>query len=223
MIIKRQNSVAPPLFSILFWGSLWGIFEATVGYGLHLLPVKLGSYIWFPAAYFFMDRAYNATGRQSTVMGVALLSAAIKLVNLLTPIRADYVINPAVSIVLEAMVMAAALWIINGKAGQNQWTVTPWRILFTNTAWRLCYLLYLGVIAPAWIREVSVWQDAAQRLNFLAWENLLSSIVSVLAMGVVMRIGKRMHRASARQYKRSTQYTIAGCLLVASVALQLAL
>lgn len=223
MKINRSSSVAPHLFSIVFWGSLWGIFEATAGYALHLLPLKLGSYIWFPAAYFFMDRAYNATGRQATVVWVALLSAAIKLVNLLTPIRADYVINPAVSIVLESMVMAAAVWIIKGRAGQNQWAVTPWRILFTNTAWRLCYLLYLGVIAPAWIREVSVLQETSQTMTFLALENMLSSIVAVLMMGVLMRIGKGMRKAGAWQYKPSVRYIIVGCLLMLSVALQLVL
>jgi len=166
------------LQSILLWGFVWGAFEATAGVVLHQLPVALGAYIWFPAAYFFMDRVYQKTGRKRAVVWTALLSASLKLLNLFSPIRPDYVINPAVSIILESLAMVLALK-LNLKL----------RILSVNTLWRLGYAFYVSVLASAWIREVSVVQSAAAYFTFFVKENLLSSLVCgiVIALYSVTR------------------------------------
>jgi len=84
------------VLNIIVWGSLWGIFEATVGYLLHLVPFNYGYLVWYPVACFFMANIYRKTSRVSSLFYIGLLSAAIKLINLLFPVRIDKVINPAV-------------------------------------------------------------------------------------------------------------------------------
>lgn len=217
--ITKSISLTP---AVILWGAFWGIFEATVGYLLHLLPFKLGAYIWFPAAYGFMAWAYRATGRKQAVLWVGLLSGGIKLFNLLTPIRADYVINPAVSIVLEAMAMGAVLW--GTKAGvRPKAKVIPLMVLGVNTGWRLLYLLYLAVIAPAWMREVSVLQSAEQMLQFLLWDNGLSTLVATAIALLLNTFGSPRGSHLPILKKPAAQYTVAGCLLMASIGLQILL
>jgi len=171
---------------ILFWGLVWGVFEATAGALLHLLPFAAGAYIWFPAAYFFMDRVYQKTGQKRAVVGSALLSAAIKLLGLFSAMRPDYVIHPAVSIVLEGMAMACVLALL--RKGRGTPAEIAVKIVSINTLWRLGYALFLFVLAPVWAREGSAVQSMAPFLSFMIRENLLSSLVcGAVAMAVDQR------------------------------------
>lgn len=108
--------------AILIWGGLWGIFESTVGYLLHLLPISIGWIVWYPVACFFMMNVYRKTQRASAIVMVGTLSACIKLINLFLPGRIDRVINPAISILFEAIAMAAAVYIVNNLLANKKRT-----------------------------------------------------------------------------------------------------
>lgn len=194
--------------AVLTLGAAWGVFEATAGFALHLLPARVGAYLWFPAAYWFMDRAYRATGRRQDIVWVALISAAVKLCNLLTQVRADFVINPAVAIVLEALAMAA-FGIPSSSAGKR----IALSAAASNTAWRALYLLYLALIAPGWMRAASVLSDTVSLAGFLLAENLIGSAVAIAAVCVI----RPKRRAPGNSF---LSCAAAGGLLAASVALQ---
>lgn len=206
----------------LFWGSVWGIFEAVIGYFLHLLPISIGAYIWFPAAYFFMERTYVATGQKRAVVLVALLSASIKLLNLLTPIRLDYVINPAASIVLEALVMICVIaFSRNREFGRSPMSLVK-RVLSVNTLWRVMYTLYAGFIIPAWMQEVSLIRDASSYLSFILLENLASTLICVAAMLLNYRMLKAVSHSEQPKIK-NLPLGIIGVLFVSSLFLQILL
>jgi hypothetical protein len=99
--VKKNISI------IVFWGAVWGIAEATIGYLLHMVPVNIGWLFWFPMAVYFMRKAYLQSGELYSIIYVSAISAGIKLLNLLMPARIDMVINPAVSILLEGAVVYA--------------------------------------------------------------------------------------------------------------------
>jgi len=92
----------------LFYGGLWGITEATLGYLLHFLPCGFSGMFMFPIGFYFMFNAYKATGSQRTIIYTAFIAAAIKLTDLFVPLRTPMTaINPAISIILESLVVFA--------------------------------------------------------------------------------------------------------------------
>lgn len=170
------------LFSVVVWGTIWGIFEATVGYLLHILPINISWLLWYPAACFFMGNVYRKTDRISSVLMVGILCASIKILNLFLPGRIDKVLNPAVSIVFEAMAMAAVLFAVNKFSGQNHRTlfVKALAALTMNTGWRLLYILYLIFLVPGWIREVSVISSMNKFIPFFVTQNLITSFILMI-------------------------------------------
>lgn len=90
----------------LFWGSLWGLTEATLGYLVHLITAIPGmaGFFMFPIAFYFMTRAYKERGQAGTIFATAAVAASLKLVDLLLPgLNPLKTINPAISILMEAM------------------------------------------------------------------------------------------------------------------------
>jgi hypothetical protein len=93
---------------VLFYGGLWGITEATLGYLLHFLPRGFSGMFMFPIGFYFMFNSYKMTGNQRTIIYTAFIAAAIKLTDLFVPLRtAMTAINPAISIILESLVVFA--------------------------------------------------------------------------------------------------------------------
>ncbi len=168
--------------AVLLWGGLWGISEATIGYLTHLLLPGMGWMFYFPAAYGFMRGAYKQTGKASVVLACAILSALIKLLNLPMTPRLDYVINPAVSIVLEGLAVGLAFrWIYGKNRPMIRYGLLPF---LTSAAWRGLYLIYL-LLAPNWIREVSVLYQPDKLLSFATLELIGNGLVIALwSMGL---------------------------------------
>ena len=167
--------------AVLFWGGLWGISEATIGYLAHILLPGMGWLFYYPAAYAFLLGAYRQTGKLPVVLSCAILSAAIKLINLPMMPRLDYVINPAVSILLEGLTAGLAFrWACKKNRPVIRYGLLPFG---TSAVWRGLYLLYL-LLAPGWIREVSVLQQPGKLAHFATLEVLGNGLVIALgAMG----------------------------------------
>ncbi len=106
------------LFTVLLFGGLWGIVEATLGTILHLKAVEaIGMYacsttIIVPIAYFLMGACYSRCGiaRSSIYMGI--MAASIKAI-VCAVFHLSF--NPVYYILLESATMAAALLVIRPK------------------------------------------------------------------------------------------------------------
>lgn len=170
----KNETTKSTAYTIFVWGALWGIFEATVGYLLHLLPFSIGWLIWYPVACFFMANVYRVTRKTSSIVLVGFLCASIKLLNLLLPGRIDKVINPALSIVFEALAMAAVLFVFHARQTQKPQSLlhTAAMFFFMNTGWRLLFSLYLLFLVPDWMREVSVVASAEKFIPFFVLYNI---------------------------------------------------
>lgn len=184
------------IYWILVFGALWGIFEATAGYLLHLLPISTGWLVWYPAACFFMGITYLKTLKTCSVFIVALISAGIKLFNLLLPVRIDMVINPAVSILLEALAFFCAVLILQ-KNTQKRVHIKALVALIMNTGWRALYILYAVFLMPAFMRDISVISSGEQIVRFLIVENIATSVIIFLAYLVGSKVlSRRLKPAS---------------------------
>ena len=179
---KNKSRRNPVIVNILFWGSLWGIFEATAGYLLHLISFSYGWLLWYPFACFFMVNVYRKTGRVSSIFFTGLLCSSVKMLNLLLPGRIDRVINPAISIMFESLAVAIVIFAINksfNKARSNPLLIIL-SVLSMNTAWRIMYICYLILLAPAWIRDISVISSSQLFVTFFITQNLITSALILL-------------------------------------------
>lgn len=90
--------------SIILLGSIWGIIEATLGWSLHILHLPGSNLILYSVATLIMMLAVQNTKKASSAFIVALVAAIIKSTNLIIgTVPPFWVINPAVSIVLEGL------------------------------------------------------------------------------------------------------------------------
>lgn len=175
----RLKRFSANLTVILFWGTVWGIFEATVGYLIHAVSFPYSFLVWYPASCFFMANVYRKTHSALSMLFVGLFSGSMKLLNLLLPGRIDKVINPAISIVFEAMAFALAVFVVNRYFAKikGQWYWQAVIVLCVNTGWRMLYCLYLLLLVPDWMRDVSVISSSEKLIPFMVTQNALTSLL----------------------------------------------
>ncbi len=110
------------LVPALFWGSVWGLWEATAGHAVHFLHVPgLAGAVMLPAAVLFMSRAFAASGREEAIFLAGCAAAGLKLLDLLVPGRDLLsILNPAQFILLEALAVAGAQAAARSLAGRRR-------------------------------------------------------------------------------------------------------
>jgi hypothetical protein len=121
----QGKSRVPLLSAALFYGSVWGLGEATLGHLLHLARIPgLPGLVMFPFGVLVMGRALAGSGGTSTVFLTGVVAAGLKFLDLLLP-GTDIlsVINPARAILLEGL--AAAVWVSLTKMGTFLFFMEP--------------------------------------------------------------------------------------------------
>lgn len=147
-------------------GALWGLVEATLGWGMHLLHIPFRSLFLFPIGLFFMLYGVYHVGEARAALRIATVAALIKLTNLMMPgyFPVYYVVNPAVAIWLEgAAVFVFSYFFITNRKKMPQGIVLPFitalglvillQILFSG--WQVI-MSRLTVGNPALVREFSI-------------------------------------------------------------------
>ena len=105
------------VFSVLLFGGLWGIVEATLGTLLHMPFIHRTMFlssttILVPIAYFLMGACYKKTGTFRSVLYMGLLAAAIKAISCAI-FKMSF--NPVFYMLIEALAMGTALLVIRPK------------------------------------------------------------------------------------------------------------
>lgn len=163
---------------ILFYGAIWGIVEASVGYVLHFLPALIAGTILFPFASLILYRTYQQTSSTSALLGVGVVAAFIKAVNLLMPFTNIFkVINPMISILLEALVVMVVIKIFV----KSNWMMKTIILSFASITWRLLFLGYMGIQALTTGFIAVQIQTIEAVINFSIVFGLLAA-----AMGIVL-------------------------------------
>ncbi|HNY38423.1 MAG TPA: hypothetical protein PKI73_10570 [Petrotogaceae bacterium] len=130
----------------IFYGSVWGMLEATLGYLLHFvsdfIPV-ISSFIMFPIGFSIMFRAYRKSSELQTVLVCGITAAAIKLVNFFLPVSNILkIVNPSISIFMESMAVLLVIFF----AVQKGRKLNPLDIAAMTFGWRTVYLIYLSIL-----------------------------------------------------------------------------
>jgi hypothetical protein len=105
------------VFSVLLFGGLWGIVEATLGTLLHMPFIHRTMFlssttILVPIAYFLMGACYKKTGTFRSVLYMGLFAAAIKAISCAI-FKMSF--NPVFYMLIEALAMGTALLVIRPK------------------------------------------------------------------------------------------------------------
>lgn len=173
--------------SILFWGSLWGITESVLGYGLHLASVALPGlpgFVLFPLAFFFMQRAYLATCQTSAVFSAAVVAALIKMTDFLVPNPVPIlIVNPALALLLES----AAVAVIMIYRKDRELRVPDFFAM--GIVWRGVFLLYMLLINLYDLPAGLVTSGPAVALRFL----FVESVINAGLMFAITRLDKKAH------------------------------
>lgn len=168
---------------IILYGSLWGIFEATFGFLLHLQPFNIGWIFWSPVAFFLMHRAYIKTGKPCSILYVSLFAGLTKLINLPISPRLDKVINPAMSIILEGIAMFIAVLVFEKKYK----LLKP---IIYNMGWRSLYILYIS-LTPWLNKSSSLLSDSSEIFSHLITKNIITTIAIFLIIHFENKLPKK--------------------------------
>jgi len=211
--MDRKNQ-AGWLCMVIYYGSLWGLAEATAGHVLHLLRIPgLAGFIMFPMGFFLMSRAFSRSGRFLAVFLTSWIAAGIKLADLVLP-GADIlaVWNPAQAILLEGLTAAALLLVL--KARRQLAFVT---VLLASLSWRLGHV-FLCLLWTGLFHAPNLFQaGAAFFYRFL----LLDSLINGILLYHLLKISPRY--LPERTTRFLVKPVLSLSLLVAALSLELIL
>ncbi len=133
----------------LFWGSIWGLTEASLGHILHQIPILgMAGFVMFPIGMFYMVQAYRYSGQLSIMFLTAFVAANLKLIDLFLPAHTPFaVINPAVAILCESLAVGLFFGLKDPRKILSRLDI----IFIMVFVWRLFYgivILSLGFFFP---------------------------------------------------------------------------
>ena len=198
---------------ILFYGSLWGIVEATLGYALHWIPATIAGSILFPIAGLILYKAYQETNSRLSLMYMGLVAASIKAVDFYLPQISIYkTLNPMISILMEALLVVLVVNLLVDPKPGRKYLALPiasigWRALFL--AWMVAQFYLTGNQAP-YIQTIGA---ASQ---FLLVSGLLSGLIGSLFVWIADHVTLRLPSLSSN-------WVFASLALILAIATTVAL
>lgn len=112
-MLKTSRNFSAQVRNVLFFGIIWGLFEAVFGTVLHLSPSagNIAFWILYPIGFYCMMRLFSRTSSIAAVTCCGMIACALKLSSLFfyTPLLLVYTLKPAISILLETGITALVL------------------------------------------------------------------------------------------------------------------
>jgi hypothetical protein len=204
------------VLAALFWGALWGIAEATIGYLAHLVVILPGmaGFIMFPIGFYFMTRAYKSTGKPGVLLGTAAVAAAIKLVDLFLPgLTPIHTVSPAICILTEAVAVGLVFKLSNLEPVQFRFR----EALMASAGWRLGFMFYSAVLFVLSLSGEFVQLGLDHMLRFL----LLGSVINAVVIVAYLKAEKTLKWENASVW--SVRPVMAAVALIVAILAELAL
>ena len=171
--MNKENAIKIFCISILY-GSLWGICEAVLGYVLHLIPFGVSGFVMFPVGFYFMNKGYKQTQNINTIFFIGFIAAAIKLVDFFLPfVPLRMIIDPAVSILLESLIIVFAFKLFVSKSGGLGMT----GIVFSSVVWRVLFVLYMFFLTLFSIPSGMLNSGFVYLIKFMLFEGVINAVV----------------------------------------------
>ena len=163
------------IMQVLFYGSLWGLLEATIGYVLHFVPALIAGSIMFPIASIILYKAYNSTKSKMSLFYIGLVASAIKGVNLFLPQFTIFkTINPMMSIILESLVVVLVVSMLVSEKPVLKYTALP----IASLVWRFAFIGWGGLVFVVNGFQATLISEFSFMFNFLVLGGLLSGAIA---------------------------------------------
>jgi len=162
--------------TMLLFGSLWGLSEATLGYLLHSFPIPgFSGVILFPIGFLLMEEAYRRVKSVSVIFFMGCIAAGIKFIDLLLPIRSVFsVINPVIAIVAESIVVGLVFYAVAAQGKKFKY----FEILIACFGWRFLFLGVLISMSVSYGYPIGILKKGTEGiLIFLLFGGILSSVL----------------------------------------------
>ena len=211
------------ILDVLFFGSIWGILEATLGTILHLSfieNVKMyfsSSTIMIPLAFLLMTMCYKKTGKLYSAVLMGVIAALLKLsVGFVLPFNV-YVYCPAIYIMVEALAMFGALAVFRPDKVLSLKTFASF--VLANTTYQFSYVIIrMGFGGANPFSSAEAWAGAEKYLLTINCIAILYSLaIGSIAFGIYQLLKKANFKV-AFDYRKIVYSPI-----TASIALALAL
>jgi hypothetical protein len=165
------------LLAILFFGSIWGIFEASIGYVLHLLPTFIAGTIMFPIGMTILIAAYSKLKSRNALLGVAAVAMAIKSIDFLLPnIILFKTLNPMIAILLEGAFVAVLIpFIMNSKV-----TKKFIGIIGASLLWRSAFVIMMFMQFGFTGSIAKYLATPALIIGFVIVNGLISALIGIM-------------------------------------------
>ncbi|HQO13476.1 MAG TPA: hypothetical protein PK741_10370 [Petrotogaceae bacterium] len=174
----------------IFYGSVWGMLEATLGYLLHFVSdfiPGISSFIMFPIGFSIMFRAYRKSSELQTVLICGITAAAIKLVNFFLPVNNILkVVNPSISIFMESMAVLLVIFF----AVQKGRKLNPLDITVMTFGWRTVYLIYLSILRTFPLKLELLSKGTAAVYKFWITDSIANIIIISTALIIFYALKK---------------------------------
>jgi len=104
------------ILTTIFFGAIWGILEASLGYLLQFLPPLVSGSIMFPIGATLLTLTYLNTKNKQSILWVGVIAATIKSINFFMPgLLPIKTYNPMIAIMLQSLVMVGVCYLYDLK------------------------------------------------------------------------------------------------------------
>ncbi len=204
------------LTTIFFFGGLWGLAEAVLGYVLHMLPPGIQGFVMFPIGFYFMHRAYKRTQKPLAIFLVGVIATGIKLFDLFLPVVPVLrTVNPAACILFEAVMV----FVVFRAFSTQSKAFIPLAAILPSLCWRILYIAmtYIQTLFGIPSGTISAGWGTITQMVFL--EGLANAAVIL----IYLYVEKAISRNTETKARLFPAYSIVAIVLALGATLALPL
>ena len=212
------------LIGILVFGSIWGLFEATLGGFLNMIVFPNKGAIMSGIGVAVMGAALAIYRKPAMALSIGIVAASFKLLNvwlLFVPISAVYIVNPAMAIILESLAFAMVAALVMNKVAKNSLVgVGAGVVVGLLSATAYVYFAVYAMKAPLFER-----MGVSSAWGFIANQGVVQAAFLGISLPIGYLLGKKLAAGIAPMLtRRALRYslsaaTICICWAVSAVAI----
>ncbi|MBU4202114.1 MAG: hypothetical protein KKB85_03070, partial [Candidatus Altiarchaeota archaeon] len=206
---EKQKQI---LIGILLFGSIWGMFEATLGVFLHMIHFMLKGAIMFSLGAFLMSaalRTYRPRNRIGFLLGLGAIASLLKGFDIFIVGPGPMVFRPMISILIEAMAFGAVLTVIDKiklKAPLTHLSTGAGFAYFSYLGFGLVFK-YLGIGSNFWLS-----MSLTDMMNFILADGTQAALLSAVTVMAGYRTGDIIALIQKKAVRSGIFYELAALL-----------
>jgi hypothetical protein len=171
-LFNITNKKLKMLFTVLFFGGMWGLVEATLGTVLHLpFAETIGVFgsstaVMLPIAFYLMGLCYKKTNTLRAVAYMGIIAGVIKLSTFIVMGFTQKVYMPSMYIVLESLAMIGALAITRPTKVLSPKSFLT--VAIASTSYLLVYLVVRQIQGSPIFTDYNTWVAKGEFYLFTA-------------------------------------------------------